>query len=95
MNYEEFRDELVDAVKEKLYERGSEVDIKINMVEKMNESYEAMTVTPEGSNIGMNLNMGAFAQAYENGVGFDEIVAQVTNTIETHLADMPTFDVQM
>lgn len=47
----------MDAVKEKFYERGSDVDIKINTVEKMNDSYEAMTVTPEGSNIGMNMNL--------------------------------------
>ena len=46
MNYEEFKNEFVDAVKESLYERGNDVDVKINMVEKMNESYEAMTVGP-------------------------------------------------
>ena len=94
MNYEEFKNEFVDAVKEKLYERGSNVDIKINTVEKMNDSYEAMTVTPEGSNIGMNMNLEVFAEAYESGVPFDEIVEQVTHKIEDHLANMPTFDVQ-
>ena len=40
---------LVDAVKEALYERGNEVDIKITTVEKMNESYEAMDHYPKGS----------------------------------------------
>lgn len=94
MNYEEFKNEFVDAVKESLYERGNDVDIKINMVEKMNESYEAMTVTPEGSNIGMNMNLEVFAEAYESGVPFDEIVNQVVHKIEDHLANMPTFDVQ-
>ena len=81
MNYEEFKNEFVDAVKEKLYERGSDVDIKINTVEKMNDSYEAMTVTPEGSNIGMNMNLEVFAQAYESGVPFDEIVEQCAKAI--------------
>ena len=57
MNNEEFKNEFVDAVKEALYERGNEVDIKITTVEKMNESYEAMTITPEGSNVGMNMNL--------------------------------------
>lgn len=94
MNYEEFKNEFVDTVKESLYERGNDVDIKINMVEKMNESYEAMTVTPEGSNIGMNMNLEVFAEAYEGGVPFDEIVDQVVHKIEDHLANMPTFDVQ-
>ena len=60
----------------------------------MNQSYEAITITPEGSNIGMNMNLEVFAEAYESGVPFDEIVEQVTNKVEAHLADMPTFDVQ-
>lgn len=94
MNYEEFKNEFVDALQERLYERGNEVTISITNVEKMNESYEAITVTPEGSNIGMNLNLAVFAEAYENGVDFDEIVEQVTHKIEDHLSNMPTFDVQ-
>ena len=60
----------------------------------MNQSYEAITITPEGSNIGMNMNLEVFAEAYESGVPFNEIVEQVTNKVEAHLADMPTFDVQ-
>ena len=95
MNYEEFKNEFVEALQERLYERGNEVSISVNTVEKMNETYEAITVTPEGSNIGMNMNLGVFAEAYENGVGFDEIVDQVTHKVEDHLSNMPTFDVQM
>jgi len=33
------------------------------LVEKMNESYEAMTVTPGGSNVGVNVNMEKFFEA--------------------------------
>ena len=94
MNNEEFKNEFVEALKEKLSERGNDVDVKVSTVEKMNQSYEAITITPEGSNIGMNMNLEVFAEAYESGVPFDEIVEQVTNKVEAHLADMPTFDVQ-
>lgn len=45
MNYEEFKNEFVEALQERLYERGNEVSISITNVEKMNESYEAITVT--------------------------------------------------
>lgn len=93
MSNEEFKNEFVDALKESLYERGNEVDVKISTVEKMNQSYEAITITPEGSSIGMNLNLEVFAEAFESGVPFDEIVTQVTHKVEDHLADMPTFDV--
>lgn len=94
MNNEEFKNEFVVALKEKLSERGNDVDVKVSTVEKMNQSYEAITITPEGSNIGMNMNLEVFAEAYESGVPFNEIVEQVTNKVEAHLADMPTFDVQ-
>lgn len=94
MNNEEFKNEFVEALKENLSERGNNVDVKVSTVEKMNQSYEAITITPEGSNIGMNMNLEVFAEAYESGVPFNEIVEQVTNKVEAHLADMPTFDVQ-
>lgn len=94
MNYEEFKNEFVDALQERLYEGGNEVSIHVNTVEKMNETYEAITITPASSNIGMNLNLEVFAEAYENGVPFDEIVEQVTHKVEDHLSNMPTFDVQ-
>ena len=94
MNNEEVKKEFVEALKENLSERGNDVDVKVSTVEKMNQSYEAITITPEGSNIGMNMNLEVFAEAYESGVPFDEIVEQVTNKVEAHLADMPTFDVQ-
>lgn len=43
MNYEEFKNEFVDALQERLYEGGNEVSINVNTVEKMNETYEAIT----------------------------------------------------
>lgn len=94
MNNEEFKNKFVEALKENLSERGNDVDVKVSTVEKMNQSYEAITITPEGSNIGINMNLEVFSEAYESGVPFDEIVEQVTNKVEAHLADMPTFDVQ-
>lgn len=41
MDYENFKEQFVEDVKEKLYEQGTEVDITVNTVNKLNESYEA------------------------------------------------------
>lgn len=60
MDYENFKEQFVEDVKEKLYEQGTEVDITVNTVNKLNESYEAMTVKPEGSNIGVNIGRKTF-----------------------------------
>ena len=66
MDYEQFREQLAEEVQKNLYEKGDiDVNITFNHVEKMNESYDAMTVTPEGSNVGVNLNVDAFFEAYE------------------------------
>ncbi len=49
MDYENFKEQFVEDVKERLYEQGTEVDITVNMVNKLNEGYEAVAVKPEGS----------------------------------------------
>ena len=96
MDYEQFREQLAEEVQKNLYEKGDvDVNITFNHVEKMNESYDAMTVTPEGSNVGVNLNVDAFFEAYEDGVSFDEIVERVTATVEKGIADSPAIDVSM
>ena len=92
MNYEEFKERLMEEVKENLYERDINVDITTTMVEKMNQTYEAMTVMPEGSKIGMNLNFQVYYDAYESGLELDYIVDRVVNDIESHLPEMPTVD---
>ena len=42
MDYEQFKEEFIDAVKESLEEQGSDMNISANEVKKLNESYEAM-----------------------------------------------------
>ena len=96
MDYENFKDQFVEDVKQSLQERGiDDVNITFNKVEKMNESYEAMTVTPEGNSIGMNLNLDKLFSSYENGVDYEEIVSSATNTIENNIINAPSFDVAM
>ena len=51
MDYESFKEQFVEDVKNKLYEQGSEAEITVNPVNKLNEHYEAMTVKPEGDRV--------------------------------------------
>ena len=44
-------------------EQGADVKVSVNEVNKLNESYEAITVTPEGSNIGVNISLEKFYDA--------------------------------
>ena len=93
MDYENFKESFIEDLKADLYEKGLDVSVKVSQVDKMNESYEAITVTPEGSNIGVNLNMEKFFEAYENGTDFDAVVAKAADVIEGGLNNQPTVDV--
>ena len=49
MDYENFKEQFVADVKDRLAEQGADVKVSVNEVNKLNESYEAITVTPEGT----------------------------------------------
>ena len=67
MDYENFKEQFVADVKDRLAEQGADVKVSINEVNKLNESYEAITVTPEGSNIGVNMSLEKFYDAVQDG----------------------------
>ena len=67
IDYESFKDKFVEDLKDRLDEQGGDVKVSVNTVNKLNESYEAVTVTPEGSNIGVNIGIDKFYDAMENG----------------------------
>ncbi len=61
MDYESFKEKFVEDLKDRLDEQGGDVKVSVNTVNKLNESYEAVTVTPEGSNIGVNIGIDKFS----------------------------------
>ena len=94
MDFEDFKEKFVEDVKESLYGRGAEdVNISTTKVDKLNESYDAMTVTPVGSNIGVNLSIDRFYEAMDHGVSYDEVVNRATNTVMDALENTPAVDV--
>ena len=93
MDYENFKEQFVEDVKEKLYEQGTEVDITVNTVNKLNESYEAMTVKPEGSNIGVNIGIDKFYGAAQDGISYDDVVDKAVKAISDGFINQPQIDV--
>ncbi len=93
MDYEEFKEEFIDAVKERLAEQGSDMNVSVNEVKKLNESYEAMTVTPEGARVGVNIGIERFYDAYDEGRPFDEVVDKAIDTINHGINERPDFDI--
>jgi len=93
MDYESFKEKFVEDVKDRLYEQGAEVDLSIHTVNKLNESYEAITVTPEGSNIGVNIGIDKFYGAVEDGRPYDEVVDKAVDVINNGINQRPEFDI--
>ena len=50
-------------------------------VEKLNVSYDALSVTPEGSHIGVNANLSAMFEAIENGLRLS-LIADISLSLE-------------
>ena len=93
MDYENFKEQFVEDVRDRLYEQGAEVDLSVHTVNKLNESYEAITVTPEGSNIGVNIGIDKFYDAIENGKSYDEVVDKAVEVINNGINQRPEIDI--
>ena len=86
MNYETFKQEFAEDIKEKLYERGYDV-------EKTNQNYEAMSVVPEGNNVGVNFNIENAFASYEHTDDYAGVLASATMVIADGLDRAPAIDV--
>ena len=94
VNYDEFKENFKEDIKATLAGRGIEdVDISINPSEKLNQSYDALTVRPEGTTLGVSLNFSRIAEAYENGANYDNLVDGVAERVEAGLDNAPEVDI--
>ena len=93
MDYENFKEQFVEDVNERLYEQGTEIDITVTTVNKLNESYEAMTVKPEGTNIRVNIGINKFYGATQDGISYDDVVDKAVKAISDGFLNQPQIDV--
>ena len=94
MNFEEFKNSLANDVKEILEEKtGRAFEVEPRTVEKMNETYEALTVKPVDSEIGVNLNITNLYSNIESGDSYEDIVSGAAKVAENALINSPAFDI--
>ena len=93
MDYETFKQEMTEDLKQRLYERGIEdVEMSFHNVEKANQHYESLTVRQEWSNVGVNFNIeNAFAE-YEYTGDYAGVLAESTHAIMQGLENVPSVD---
>ena len=94
MDYNNFKENFIEDVRKGLYERGIEdVNITTQQTTKLNESYESIAITPEGSNIGINTSLEMFFRAVEDGQDYNEVVQRAVNTFTDGIEQTPSIDV--
>ena len=93
MDYETFKQEMTEDLKQRLYERGIEdVEMSFHNVEKANQHYESLTVRQEGSNVGVNFNIESAVAEYEHTGDDAGVLAESTHAIMQGLENVPSVD---
>lgn len=73
---------------------GIKADLSEHHVEKLNASYDALSVTPEGSRIGVNANLSAICEAIDDGQSYSEVVARAADSIIAGIENTPEINVE-
>ncbi len=94
MDFENFKEKFMEDIKERLEDAGIDANITTNTVKKLNESYEAITITPNDSNMGMNLPIEKFFEAYDDGRPYDEVIDKAMEVIENGMDARPDFNIE-
>ena len=96
MDFEEFRERLMEDLKDSLQDRtGKEYTADANHVKKLqNADYDGIVIRPEGEQVGVNLDAQMLFKAYESGKSYDEVVEQATNIVAEGFENQPSFSVE-
>ena len=80
MNYEEFKQEVADRIKEFLPEKYENADVSIQTVVKNNDQkLDGLMVKLEDSNIAPNIYLNQFYEQHEDGRPMDDILAAIAD----------------
>lgn len=93
MDYEQFKATFAEDLKNNLQKLGIEADVSEHHIEKLNDSYDALSVTLKGSSIGVNANLDEIFHAMERGRDYNEVLSEVDESLKDSLEHMPKFQV--
>ena len=94
MDYEQFKERIEEDLHQALADHGIDANFSQHHVEKLNASYDALSVTPEGSHIGVNANLSAMFEAIENGQDYNEVVSRASESIIAGIENTPEINVE-
>lgn len=87
MNFEEFKQEVMDNIKDHLPEKYEDANVSINEVMKNNETLSGLTIRTDDVNVTPTIYLEGFFREYEDGTSMDEILDNIAEVYENHALD--------
>lgn len=87
MNFEEFKQEVVDNIKDHLPEKYEDANVQINEVMKNNETLSGLTIRTDDVNVTPTIYLEGFFREYEDGTSMDEILDNIADVYQNHALD--------
>ncbi len=85
IGYQEFKDVYTDTVEKAFHYKGMrDVEIDNRLVDKVNETYDALTIKRAGSDVGVNINV---TEAYDAYVRQDAPIKEIAAEVVTKTAE--------
>lgn len=84
MTYEEFKDHVVDVIKDYLPDEYMDADVTINQVAKNNETLDGLVIKKPGQNVSPTLYLNSFYENYCEGRDMEDILEKIADLRTSH-----------
>lgn len=84
MNFEAFKKEVMDNIKDYLPEQYHDSDVQINTVQKNNEALDGLIIRNPYSNISPTIYLNPFYEDYQDGEDIITILGKIANMYTEH-----------
>ena len=96
MEFNEFREKVKEALPDFLTDDLRNAEIKDTAVNKLQgESYSGISVTPEGSRVGVSINLEDAFLDYQTGSQFTVVMNRLADTLVGTLGERDQFDLTL
>lgn len=94
MDFKEFTQRAEQDIRAALEDASPGTRVDVNQVEKLQgESYTAVTLTPDATNMGMNLNLNQLYDRMQGGDSYEHVIRGALDQAKEQLGHMPRFNV--
>ena len=93
MDYNTFKNRFTEDVKRTFAEKGKNMEFSTETITKLNERYDALTVKPADSNVGVNINLNSCYKTIESGHVYGDVLEDAIDMVLNALNTKPQLDI--